>query len=88
MTNFVNATVKNNSACYWHISVPLYTWTLGTYIGIEVLASKNSSLYMFGGNSRTNASINITKYNTSLVTGEVYFLDATSDVMLVLVPSP
>ena len=42
--------------------------------------------YLYGGNSRTNASINLTVANTSLVAGQVYSLDISTEAILVALP--
>lgn len=47
----------------------------------------NVTAYMYGGNSRSNASIAVTASNSSLVTSKSYSIDASSDVMLVMIPN-
>mmetsp|Transcript_1705 Transcript_1705/g.1167 ORF Transcript_1705/g.1167 Transcript_1705/m.1167 type:complete len:189 (-) Transcript_1705:386-952(-) len=85
--NFVNysANVTDLYACYWHFYVDDYEWEEGSYINVKVRSQSNVQVYMFGGNSRRNASINLTVGNSSLTT-TTYSIDASAEVMLMMVP--
>ena len=63
VTNVLNS---NKTACYWQLSVPDNTWRLGSQIVISTVSMQNVSAFMFGGNSRSNASIAVTLYNATL----------------------
>jgi hypothetical protein len=42
---------------------------------------------MYGGNSRSNATIAVTDKNASLNTSQTYSIDGSSDAMLLLLPN-
>jgi hypothetical protein len=47
----------------------------------------NVTAYMYGGNSRSNASIAINSNNDTLAVNKSYSIDVSSDVMLVMIPN-
>lgn len=44
------------------------------------------NLYLYGGNSRTNASISVVSNNATLTVGTEYVLDISTEAVLVAVP--
>jgi hypothetical protein len=44
------------------------------------------TVYMYGGNSRSNASIAITPNNDTLEVNNTYSIDVSSNAMLVMIP--
>ena len=76
-------------ACYWHISTEQLTWKSGK-IAIKVSDYTNGSAYIFGGNSRSNASraINVANNtNASLANGQTYYADVSTDLMIMFLPT-
>jgi len=62
------------------------TWKDGAKIKIFVTKQTDVRTFLYGGNSRENASIAITSANSSLVTGQVYSVDISTEAILVALP--
>jgi hypothetical protein len=66
------------------------TWKPGSKIAINITTASNLTTYMYGGNSRSNASVpvlTVNNQNVSLIPGGVYTLDISTEAMLVMIPT-
>lgn len=73
-------------SCYYQIKADEYTWKDGAKIEVTVTKQSNVRFYMYGGTSRTNASINVTFNNGSLTEGTTYSIDVSAGAMLLVLP--
>ena len=76
----------NYLSCYYYLQVDDYTFKDGAKIDFTVLSQGDVRFYLYGGNSRTNASTSVTIGNTSLTTGQVYSVDVSMGAVLVILP--
>ena len=60
---------KSYLSCYYHISAYTNIWKAGSKINIKLNSANNVAVYMYGGNSKTNASIAVLAANLSLTVG-------------------
>lgn len=60
---------KSYLACYYHIKAPSYIWKDGSQIKIFIDSAYDVIFEVFGGTSRTNASIATIANNQSYTSG-------------------
>eukprot|EP00347_Sterkiella_histriomuscorum_P011686 403371497 len=76
----------NYLSCYYHISPQKYLYKDGAKIDIVIDTAANVSVYLLGGNSRTNASTAIVASNATATVGTKYQIDASMEAILVVNP--
>ncbi|CDW85428.1 UNKNOWN [Stylonychia lemnae] len=76
----------NYLSCYYHLKVEGGTWKDGAKIKVVIQNQSDVRAFLYGGNSRTNASLNQTTANASLIIGQVYSIDISTEAMLVVLP--
>ena len=74
-------------SCYYHIKADPFTWKDGGKINIKITNTTDVSFYLYGGNSRTNASINFTAANASLTSNKTYSIDISTEAILLILPT-
>lgn len=73
-------------ACYYHIYAKPYSWKSGAQIAINVKNSTDVNVYLYGGNSRKNASIALVANNATPSIGLDYVTDISTEMIVVVVP--
>lgn len=74
-------------ACYWHLEAQDFTYKSGAKLSVSFSKISDATVYIYGGNSQTNASINLTSGNTTISTNKSYEIDISAEMMIVMVPS-
>jgi hypothetical protein len=80
------ANKKSYLACYYHIKPESYKWKDGA--SIKILFSKlyDVNVQIFGGNSRTNASIPQVLNNLTVKAGQLVSVDASMEAVILIRP--
>jgi len=74
-------------SCYYHIAPAKYSFKDGAKIKIKIDKAANVSAYLFGGNSRENASISVVSNNATVTVGTEYVIDASTEAILLVNPN-
>ena len=78
---------KNYLGCYYHIAGETNIWKNGAKINVTLVSATDVSVYMYGGNNRSNASISVTSNNVTLSLNITYSIDISADAMLLVLPN-
>eukprot|EP00347_Sterkiella_histriomuscorum_P012781 403367246 len=84
----VVSTQPNYLACSYHIYAEEYTWKQGSKLHLNISTFNDVKLYLYGGNSRENAShIILNNNNSTLAANQTYKIDVeVGDLMLLVLP--
>jgi hypothetical protein len=82
----VSANALTYLSCYYHIKAASHTWKEGAKLKIKITKATDMSIYIYGGNSRENASIAVVTNNATASLNLAYEVDISTEAVIAAVP--